>query len=428
MEWSDAADKGIAGVAGYLIRYGKESSLTGDGEFTTESKLVLSGLDCGRYYYQLRTQDKAGNLSAWSEVQKFEISDIRNLQSSKDEVSWEDTPGSEEKTYIVEYSPDNFKSVFALETSGTKVDLFTLPQGSYQWQVQVPDSEAPSKGSEIIADNPVAEPQKIVSEANGYMDLFFTQSVGRWGKRYVAEHVGVVNGWAGTGDQVSLAGKNMIADVFEGSSDANILVLSDDVMGDALFVDDVFTSLPQDCDLQARIAMIDEIRAGAGDDLVDMTSQRFVYIGKGAVIYGGDGNDTIWANNGNNQLFGDSGNDRIVGGAADDVIVGGSGNDVMHGGGGNDIFTFGGNFGNDTVEQLADGTVTLYFADGSMDNWDEAGLVYSDNNGNSVKVSGVSADKIILKFDGDMSDLPQGALADSASEKIFEEKNNALLA
>ena len=59
------------------------------------------------------------------------------------------------------------------------------------------------------------------------------------------------------------------------------------------------------------------------------------------------------------MLLGDGGNDRIVGGSGDDVIVGGIGNDSMHGGGGDDIFTFGRNWGVDTVEQLAEGSVTL---------------------------------------------------------------------
>ena len=87
--------------------------------------------------------------------------------------------------------------------------------------------------------------------------------------------------------------------------------MTDDANGDALFVDDIYTALPGTvAEQQARIAQIDEIRAGAGDDVVDMTSQRFACVGDGVKIYGGLGNDTIWANNGNNILYGDAGNDR----------------------------------------------------------------------------------------------------------------------
>ena len=111
--------------------------------------------------------------------------------------------------------------------------------------------------------------------------------------------------------------------------------------------DDIYTALPGTvAEQQARIAKIDEIRAGNGDDIVDMTSQRFAYIGDGVKIYGGLGNDTVWANNGNNALLGDAGNDLLGGGANNDVIVGGIGNARMHGGGGDDIFTFGNNWGN----------------------------------------------------------------------------------
>ena len=236
----------------------------------------------------------------------------------------------------------------------------------------------------------------------------------------MAEHHGVLNGWSGTKEQVMLSGKNKISDVFAGSTDANILVMTDDTNGDALFVDDVFTAFGKDA---ARISQIDEIRAGAGDDIVDMTSQRFAYVGDGVTIYGGLGNDTIWANNGNNTLFGDAGNDRIVGGSGNDFIIGGLGNDSMHGGGGSDTFCFGGNWGNDTVEQLANGKVTLWFESGSENNWNAATLTYSDG-ANSVKVTGVS--NVTLKFGADTA-LPAGCFADAASEKIFEDKNKGML-
>ena len=199
--------------------------------------------------------------------------------------------------------------------------------------------------------------------------------------------------------------------------------------GDALFVEDIYTSFGKDA---ARIAQIDEIRAGAGDDIIDMTSQRFAYVGDGVKIYGGLGNDTIWANSGSNTLFGDTENDRIVGGSDDDVIIGGSGNDALHGGGGDDIFCFGGNWGSDTVEQLADGEITLWFESGSESNWNADTLTYTDG-ANSVTVSGVSADNITLKFGDDNSlrydDLAaSGCFDNAASEKIFEDKNKGFLA
>ena len=213
----------------------------------------------------------------------------------------------------------------------------------------------------------------------------------------------------------------------------NVLLLTDDANGDALFVDDIFTALPGTAaGQQARIAKIDEIRAGNGDDVVDMTSQKFAYTGNGVKIYGGAGDDTIWANNGSNTIFGDAGNDHLVGGNGNDVFAGGSGNDSMHGGNGNDIFTFGSNWGTDSVEQLAGGKITLWFESGSKANWDASTLTYRDGT-NSVKVSGVSADDITLKFGDDGSShyaelSSAGCFAASTGEKIFEDKNSGHLA
>ena len=182
--------------------------------------------------------------------------------------------------------------------------------------------------------------------------------------------------------------------------------------------------LPRDPNDEKNVLV--EIRAGAGDDVVDMTSQRFEYVGNGVTVYGGLGNDTIWANNGENKLFGDAGNDRIVGGSGNDIIAGGAGNDSMHGGGGADTFCFGSAWGIDTVEQLESGSVTLWFESGSANNWNAETLTYSDGV-NSVTVSGIANESITLKF-GDSASAIAGAFDNAASEKVFEDKDKALIA
>ena len=225
-----------------------------------------------------------------------------------------------------------------------------------------------------------------------------------------------------------------LADIIEGSTDANILLMTDDENGDALFVDDSNTALPGSVsEQQSRIAQIDEIRAGAGADIVDMTSQRFEYIGDGLTIRGGEGNDTIWANKGDNWLFGDAGNDRLVGASGNDIIAGGIGDDRMHGGGGDDVFTFCDNWGVDNVEQLATGSVTLWFAFGNESNWNAETLTYTQDENNIVKVSGIAADKITLKFGDDGFDQfatlsSIGAFFDATTERIFEESGKGILA
>jgi hypothetical protein len=433
LDWLNATDSGVAGAKGYYVRYGTSEALTGEGVFVESSEFNVTDLAVGTYCYQVKTEDNAGNISEWSAIQSFEIipGAVQNLRGDSNGLSWDAIPGVE--GYIVEYSTDNFANVMSFETTNNKVDSIALPAGTYQWRVKVLDSETTSNGENITSQQVVTEPQEFVSNADGNTDVFFANANGNWAAGYAAQHAGILNGWNGTGEQVTLTGKNKLADIFEGSDDANILVMSDAANGDALFMDDIYTALPGTIDeQQARIAQIDEIRAGVGDDIVDMTSQRFEYVGDGVKIYGGLGNDTIWANNGNNTLFGDAGNDRIVGGANNDVIIGGIGNDSLHGGGGNDIFCFGGDWGTDTIEQLDGGEITLWFESGSENNWNADTLTYTDGT-NSVKVSGISADNISLKFGNDSSDLYDelaisGCFDDAASEKIFEDKNKGMLA
>ncbi len=104
----------------------------------------------------------------------------------------------------------------------------------------------------------------------------------------------------------------------------------------------------------------------------------------------------------------------------------------MHGGGGDDIFVFGGDWGDDNVEQLADGKVTLWFDDGSPENWDASALTYTDGD-NSVKVAGVAADAVTLKFGDDGSEqygklLEAGAFDEFASDRVFGDRNKGMLA
>ena len=210
--------------------------------------------------------------------------------------------------------------------------------------------------------------------------------------------------------------------LFFGSADPNGLCLTDGENGDAIFLDDMYTELPDEIDENtARLLQIHEIRAGAGDDIVDMTSQQFAYIGDGQIIRGGDGNDVIWANTGANWLFGDAGDDRIVGASGDDVIAGGIGDDRLHGGGGDDTFTFCDNWGADTIQQLETGSVTLWFASGDESNWNEATLTYTDGE-NSVTVLGVAAEQVTLKF-GDDGSARFASLSDMGAFDVFTSRN-----
>lgn len=357
---------------------------------------------------------------------------LSKLSGSSKTLSWKagSTPTD---GFSLDYSSDKFDHTLRINSATSSVDIFSAPKNSYQWKVKYAERDTWFNGADIAVAAVSKTPKTITANANGNMDVMFTTTYAKWSSNYQAKHKGIKNIWSGTAETEELSGKNKIADIFKGSSDANILLLTDDANGDALFLDDIYTDLPKTTlKNQARVIQIKEIRAGNGDDIIDMTSQQYSYTGSGVRIYGGSGNDIIWANKGNHTIFGDSGNDRIIGGNGNDVLAGGAGNDRMHGGGGKDIFTFGSNWGKDFVEQLDGGEVTLWFKSGSIDKWNDKTLTYADGN-NFVHVSGVSNDKITLKFGDDKSTKfdtlnDSKAFSDTASEKIFEDKNKGMLA
>ena len=347
----------------------------------------------------------------------------RSSESSGSSASWKHIRGG--GGYLLQFSSDGFETLITVRTDAEALSANNLP-ADLRWRIRPVNSEVWTDGGTLLANADPGE-SAIDMDKNWDLDLMFAVGDSRWTDGYCARHLGVADEWSGTGEIVRLEGKKRIADLFSASSDANVLFLSDDAGGDALFVDDIYTALPEGVTEQrARIAKIDEIRAGAGDDVIDVTSRRFDYLGGGLTARGGSGDDVIWANRGDNMLFGDAGDDRLVGASGNDVLAGGSGNDRMHGGGGNDIFAFGDSWGCDTVEQLAGGTVTLWFADGDPGKWNADTLTYIDGE-NSVSVSGVVADKVALKFGDDGSDeyttlAGAGAFADFTSESIFEKR------
>lgn len=341
---------------------------------------------------------------------------ISNLQGSAGGISWE----SAESAFNVEYSLNDFAGILRFDTENKQLDTYTIPEGTWQYRVKEEGASGFDAQGSFTANASSGTAAQVISDADGNMDVFFARTAGVWDEKYLARHAGTLNGWNGTRERVALTGKNIICDIYAGSTDANVLVLTDDANGDVLFLDDVFTALGN----QARLSNVDEIRAGAGSDIVDLTSPKYAYSGDNMIVYGGAGDDTIWANSGSNILYGDTGNDRIIGGGGDDCLIGGAGNDSLHGGGGNDTFCFGANWGTDTVEQLASGKVILHFETGSLANWDAATGIYSDGS-NSVTVTGTS--DIELSF-GTASTLPPGAFAPAASEKIFESAGSGMLA
>ena len=96
----------------------------------------------------------------------------------------------------------------------------------------------------------------------------------------------------------------------------------------------------------------------------------------------------------------------------------------------------------DTVEQLQGGSVTLWFNEGDISNWKEDTLTYTEGD-NSVTVSGVGVENIIIKFSYGDNDPTlafldgevqygylegNGAFADYTIDKVFEGRNTGMLA
>ena len=411
-----------SGIKGYNIAYSTDgevytilTTVTGN-SWTCEIDLQTE------YFFKAQAIDNVGNVSDWSDAITV-TQNIFAMPENYSEGKFENiTLNTTEGILVI----SNGESAVYLPISSECAEIAGLPTDSYWWQSFDGNGNMAASGS-LSGNDSGAD--AFVSKVNGQQDIFFVQTCGRWESGYAAQHNGnLVNNWSGTQEQVTLVGKNKIEDIFIGSKDSNVLFLTDDSNGDALFLDDIYTNGVT----QSRISGIDKIIAGTGDDVIDFTSSRYAYLGTAMEVYGGNGNDTIWMASGENTLFSDAGNDRIVGGANNDVIVGGIGNDRMHGGGGEDIFCFGENWGKDTVEQLVGGEITLWFESGSENNWNADTLTYTDGT-NSVKVSGVSNDNITLIFGDDSSALydelaNSGCFDDAVSEKIFEDKNKGMLA
>ena len=367
--------------------------------------------------------DKVGNVGTTEEykIDAYSI-DVKKFEYQTDGnnavIDW-----SGDATYIWSRDYDvrllSNAGVVAMDRLATSgLELLNLPTEEMMFWVK------PGRSDEWTApfslDMPEASgPAAVSGVENGMAEAMFARGSSVWGGQYVARHVG--GGWSGARPEVALAGRNVLGDIFIGSDDATLLLLTDDANGDAVFLEDVCSAFPDGVGVRARVAKIDELRAGAGDDVVDLTSSRFSHVGGGMTVRGGLGDDVIWAAGGNNMLFGDAGDDWIVGSAGNDIIVGGIGDDRLHGGGGGDLFCFCADWGRDTVEQFASGSVTLWFEEGDESKWDRSSLTYADGD-NSVTVTGVAS--VTLLFGGadgrHASLLAAGAFDAFTSEKIFE--------
>ncbi|MEO5374635.1 MAG: cadherin-like domain-containing protein, partial [Alphaproteobacteria bacterium] len=189
---------------------------------------------------------------------------------------------------------------------------------------------------------------------NGGNDILNYSADATWGSGWGALDVGSP-GVNGTGEFYGITGMNQSRDLFDGGAGTDTLVMGNG--NDAVFLDDPYNHP----NTQAHIQDVEVIVAGDGNDVVDMTSDRFSY-GK-VTILGGDGNDVLWGNAGADKIEGGTGNDNLKGGAGNDSLLGGDGNDLLNGESGNDLLNGGG--GTDTATYYSGAAVSVDLAAGT---------------------------------------------------------------
>lgn len=166
---------------------------------------------------------------------------------------------------------------------------------------------------------------------------------GQWHQGYMAMNASSPSA-IGTHHIVALGGLNKFLDVTDGGLGKDVLQLTSGA--DAFFLDDVMSEYYTSVNTQGgsidRIVAMEEITAGNGDDLIDLTSATLM-LSDDIVVQAGMGDDIIWAAAGDDELFGGDGND---------VLFGGVGNDIMAGGQGADIFQFTATCGLDRIDDF----------------------------------------------------------------------------
>jgi Ca2+-binding RTX toxin-like protein len=163
---------------------------------------------------------------------------------------------------------------------------------------------------------------------------------GNWSAAFAAFNAGSP-GQTGSGELVNISGKARLFDLLDGGSGDDLLQGTSG--NDGIFLDDDFSPLP--VVMGPRVVGIEAIRTGDGDDVVDLTSNRYAY--GNLLLDGGNGNDVLWASAGNDAIEGGSGIDRLYGGAGGDLLAGGTDDDTLNGASGADLLI--GGAGNDTI-------------------------------------------------------------------------------
>jgi len=211
---------------------------------------------------------------------------------------------------------------------------------------------------------------------NGGNDTFQYFGDARWSTGFDARNDGSP-GNPGSGRIAAVGGKHRSFDVFLGGSGEDVLRGTNG--DDALSLDDFYSPFP--ASREPRFAGIERIEMDDGNDIVDLTSGNYAYAD--VAIYGGGGNDVLWASGGADALFGGPGDDDLFGGAGWDYLSGGPDNEFLDGDRGNDLLE-----GGDGDDTLYDGFGNNLLYAGSGDDTINGG------SGNELFFGGRGADTI----------------------------------
>ena len=255
-------------------------------------------------------------------------------------------------------------------------------------------------GNDVLQGN---RGRDLLYAGNGDDLLYFSQDA-NWTGGATRRNNGSP-GHSGTGETVSIAGKAQSQDILDGGAGYDTLIGTSG--SDAILLDD--TSSPAQR-TGPRIVGIEKIEAGAGNDVVDLTSRRYAY--GDVTIDGGSGNDVMWSSSGNDVLLGGSGNDRMDGGAGNDYLYGGTGRDVLNGGEGVDVLQ-----GGSGRDQLNDTSGNGMLDGGSGNDLLTGGsnnLLFIGGTGNdTIKLGGGS--NVVAFNRGDGQDVVQAGSAGSST-------------
>ena len=364
------------------------------------------------------------------------------------ELSWHNPAAA--TGYWVSISRSGENGSIEIFSEKNTLNIVTANNGKYAWEAIAPGLETAYREGGNFAVNATQAGNTASSlfdagESNEVVDVFIAESSGIWGSGYAAQHAELPENWNGGSElcvEMELSGKNRYSDIFIGAgNDSALLYLSDSENGDALFLDDVYSAFP-DSEKCERLSYITGIYAGNGDDIIDLTTNNFEPSSTKMKIYGGDGNDVIWAGKDSPcYLYGDRGNDCMIGSTSKDCFIGGAGDDVIHGGGGNDLFAYGdpSSWGNDIIYQLSGegNSVQLFFEQEELENklikeqFDGGMRLCVDGYENS-SITIYSTENITAVFAGMCNDYEDifagGGCGEFASQNIFEDNSKGFLA